>query len=118
MFVTQEFELPKVNGLVGVPKKVVEAALGGYHQPVVPHRQRLLVAASKATEAEAPKGKLDNDESPEGKAAKPKPKAKAKTKAKASPDAPTTESKGKRPKYEDTIYNIERKKFQAAPLDV
>ena len=117
----KEFELPKVTGLAGVPKKVVDAALGGHHQPVVPHRQRLLVAAAKASDppAEAPKGKLDDGKSPDGKVPKAKSKAKAKPKAKAAAkaDDPSNESKGKRPKYEDTIYNIERKKFQATPLD-
>ena len=46
----QEFEIP-VTAIPGVPDNVVQAALGGPHRVVVPQRQRLLVAANKATEA-------------------------------------------------------------------
>ena len=112
----QEFEIP-VTAIPGVPDNVVQAALGGPHRVVVPQRQRLLVAANKATEAskEAAGTAAPNT----GTKAKPKAKSKAVAKpkagAKATP-ASTAETKAKRAPYADTEYHIQRKAFFATLL--
>ena len=108
--VAKAVEIPPMGGLAGVPDSVIGAALGGKHHPVVPHRQRLLVAANKTPdipkeEAAAPKAKPP---------AKPKAATKPKTAAKAKADS--SKAKGNRAPHADTEYNIQRKAFFATFL--
>ena len=108
----QAFEIPAATiGLKGVPQKVMQAALGGKHAPVIPHCQRLLVAAAK--QPEIPKEAEDPTNEKE---AKPKPVAKSKASAKPKAGAANAKSKGTRPPYADTEYNIQRKAFFATFL--
>ena len=121
---SQEFEIPsdvQMKGLGSLPGGVVEAALGGTHKPVNPHRQRLLVAANKAVDLHTTNNKAE---------AKPKPKPPLTTKDAAAPEAETTKTNDdpaggnvnikpkKRAPYADTAYNIARKSFMATLLDL
>ena len=115
--VAQAFEIAAMTGMSGVPDSVVQAAFGGKHNVVVPHRQRLLVAAGKA--ADAPKPEASEATEAGKKEKKPKAKAKPKaqaTAAEASAPKKASKSKGTRPPYADTEYNIERKKYFATFL--
>ena len=123
-----------MNGVRCLPDVVVQAALGGSHRPINPHRQRLLVAAHKAA-ASTGNG---NDKTPATTSNVPKnnPKAKVKVAKKAantaanpvedpvaepgsspepttSADKPLKALKQKRAPYPDTAYNIARKEFFA-----
>ena len=117
MKLTQAFEIPAVSAISDVPDSVVQAALGGSHSPVVPQRQRLLVAANKGVEA--PKEAADVSKAGNKKtkanmaASKCKPAPKAKAKAAASDKQ---QNKSKRAPYPDTEYNIQRKAFFATFL--
>eukprot|EP00439_Symbiodinium_sp_Y106_P025963 s7192_g3.t1 len=114
-----------MTGIPGVPDSVFQAALGGSHRPVVPHRQRLLVAANKqvevpkeAAEASNSKKQADSKKAKQAAAAKPKAGAKAKAgpKAKAKVTNPDENSKPRRAPYADTEYNIRRKAYFATFL--
>ena len=109
------------KGLGSLPPGVAQAALGGTHTPVNPHRQRLLVAANKAVE-------LKHTTSGNSKAkTKPKPTTTMKDAAAEEAEIPKTndaplDAKTLQPKkrapYPDTAYNIARKKFMATLLDL
>ena len=104
-----------MTGIPGVPDSVVQAALGGKHNPVIPQRQRLLVAANKSTEVPKEVAAADPSKKP------PKTKPVAKSKAAAKPKAgakakASSEAKAKRAPYADTEYNIRRKAFFATFL--
>ena len=101
-----------MTGIPGVPDSVVQAAFKGKHSAVVPQRQRLLVAANKATDVEAAAATaVTSTNAKPGAKAKAKPKAGAKAKAEK-----TDETKVKRAPYPDTEYNIQRKAFLATLL--
>ena len=120
-----------MNGVRCLPDVVVQAALGGKHHPVNPHRQRLLVAAHKAAAPSGPDKIPATTSNAPTKKKKPNIKETKKasetaTKAEkapeesplATPDSspkPTTSndkpSKQKRAPYPDTAYNIARKQF-------
>ena len=113
------FEIPAMSGLSGIPSTVVQAALGGKHSPIVPQRQRLLVAAKKTPDTPAANAAAA------AAAAKAKPAATKHNKAAAKPKAGAKakdnnhkdkESKGSRAPYADTEYNIQRKAFFATFL--
>ena len=89
MYVAEDFELEHGNYTTRIPPEAVAACCAGTHSPVNPHRQRLLVAAHKATQTlPKPKAKAAAKKAPKGKA---KAKAKSKTKAAAGQTAGTKE---------------------------
>ena len=84
----------------------------GSHKAVNTHRQRLLVAAHKSTNA--PELKTSDQKAKNGKAKaqpKKKPKKKAKLKAKAKGKAKAKAKAKATGQRADTAYNVERKKF-------
>lgn len=132
--VAKEFVIPNVTEMKGLgclPGSVVQAALGGVHKPVNPHRQRLLVAANKATECEKvpgavsskakakskPAAKKAAEAKKEEEAEKEKPAATAEQPESPKPTTSTGQPKKKRAAYADTAYNVARKKFLQTSLD-
>ena len=119
MYLAKEFSLEYENNST-IPRGAMQACLEGQHKAVNPHRQRLLVAAHKATKAAKPKAAKAEAAKPEAakaKAAKPKaakPKAKRKSKAKGK-SKPKAKAKSGNPtnKKPDTAYNVERKRFMS-----
>ena len=83
MYVAEDFHLEYGNYITRIPPEAVAACCAGTHSPVNPHRQRLLVAAHKATNTlPKPKAKAAK-KAPKGKVAKPKAKGNIKTEAAA-----------------------------------
>ena len=129
-------DLAVYDNTLAIPPVAMEACLTGSHKPVNPHRQRLLVAAHKATRA-LPKAKckarkrgskaIKKKEEPSPRAAKSENpgcaikqesssdlgcKPEQEVKAEPVDGKPDLGTKPKK-KHADTNYNIERKKFFA-----
>ena len=120
--VTKEFKLDIVS-TQAVPREAMMACLSGNHKPINPHRQRLLVAAHKATkvlakEAGSTRPKGTGKRKTVTKKRKKNTKLKGASALKAQKkDAKPQEASEVKAKKTDTLYNVQRKKFLATLLD-
>ena len=106
--VAEEFMLELRGGSSAIPESAVRACVTGEHRPVNPHRQRLLVAAHKATKS-LPKASANSKA--------PKAKAKSKGKQVTVPEKDQTKTKPNARKTEHARnYSAAKSQFLASTL--